>query len=566
MSLSPIDHGILTARRRLVTQSLVNRMALAWAVALGIGLVWVLIEPLLIPSAGPNLKWWVVGSFLAASTIIAMDGTLRTAPSKTATALEIDSRFDLRERMTTALGLDEAHRGTSAGQALLADAVASVMPLKLSEKFPVKPHWTASLPPVFAGLIAMAILFAAPEQIRQAVAGNDSRGKTLEPLPVAKQDPLKKVNPFSKPKLENELERQNKSEKLKDLEAELDKLGEKFDKSLDPNEQNKAREKVTELTKMEDKLKSLSEEKFKKLSQLDQKMQELERLNRDPDFQSGPAKELNDALSKGDLKKAKEEVDELRKKVKKDELKPDDAKKLEKQLEKMKNEIERLSRDKEKEKKLQDMIKKAREQGKDAESLERELEKLKEDNASSEKEMQNLAEKMQKAKDALEKGNMEDLADQLEKIGSQMKDIEGELQDLEDVQQYLQKLKAEKKKACAECEGDGEFDPSGEPKRKDGAKWTNKGNPGIGERAEQKDETSYTEEKMKSPFDPRGKKVYGGGVRGPAFTKKSTVELGKQIQEAVQEAPQAVDAQRLPRDARDSVKEYFENLGGSGKK
>jgi hypothetical protein len=180
--------------------------------------------------------------------------------------------------------------------------------------------------------------------------------------------------------------------------------------------------------------------------------------------------------------------------------------------------------------------------------------------------MQNLAEKMQKAKDALEKGNMEDLADQLEKIGSQMKDIEGELQDLEDVQQYLQKLKAEKKKACAECEGDGEFDPSGEPKRKDGAKWTNKGNPGIGERAEQKDETSYTEEKMKSPFDPRGKKVYGGGVRGPAFTKKSTVELGKQIQEAVQEAPQAVDAQRLPRDARDSVKEYFENLGGSGKK
>jgi hypothetical protein len=146
-----------------------------------------------------------------------------------------------------------------------------------------------------------------------------------------------------------------------------------------------------------------------------------------------------------------------------------------------------------------------------------------------------------------------------------MKEIEGDLQDLEDVQQYLQKLKAEKKKACAQCEG-GECDGEGDPQRKDGAKWTNKGRPGMGERGEEKDDTSSTEEKQKGLFDPRGKKVYGGGVRGPAFTKKSTTELGKMIQEAVQEAPQAVDAQRLPRDARDSVKEYFENLGGNGKK
>ena len=85
----------------------------------------------------------------------------------------------------------------------------------------------------------------------------------------------------------------------------------------------------------------------------------------------------------------------------------------------------------------------------------------------------------------------------------------------------------------------------------------------MGQRDEERDDTSWTEEKQKGLFDPRGKKVYGGGVRGPAFTKKSSVELGKQIQEAVQEAPSAVDAQRLPRDARDSVKEYFENLGGS---
>jgi uncharacterized coiled-coil DUF342 family protein len=565
MAISPIESGIRSARRRLIAQMLVNRLAVCWAVALGLAFVWVLVEPFAAPTATAHGKWWVTVSLFAVGSLAAIGWTIRNAPSRAGAALEIDNRFDLRERVTTALGLDDTLRSTSAGQAVLADAAATVTPLRMKDRFPVRPKWPAAIAPAFAGLIALAILFAAPDQLKQALAGEDTKAKTLDPLTVDKQDASKKVNPFAKAKVQDELDRQNKSEKLKDLESELEKLGDKFNKDREPNDSTKAREKVTELTKMEDKLKQLNDEKFQKLSKLDQKMQELERLNRDPDFNDGPAKELNDALSKGDLKKAKEEVDELKKKAKKDELKPEEKAQLQRQMEKMKDEIERLSRDKEKEKKLQDMIKKAKEQGKDAESLERELDKMKQENSGAEKAMQDLAEKMQKASDALKQGDMEELADQLEKIGSQMKEIEGDLQDLEDVQQYLQKLKAEKKKACAQCEG-GECDGEGDPQRKDGAKWTSKGRPGMGERGEEKDDTSSTEEKQKGLFDPRGKKVYGGGVRGPAFTKKSTTELGKQIQEAVQEAPQAVDAQRLPRDARDSVKEYFENLGGNGKK
>ena len=52
-------------------------------------------------------------------------------------------------------------------------------------------------------------------------------------------------------------------------------------------------------------------------------------------------------------------------------------------------------------------------------------------------------------------------------------------------------------------------------------------------------------------------------MKGPAFTKRTGIEMGKEIQEAVQEAPQTPDVQRLPRDAQSGVKEYYERIGGS---
>ena len=63
-------------------------------------------------------------------------------------------------------------------------------------------------------------------------------------------------------------------------------------------------------------------------------------------------------------------------------------------------------------------------------------------------------------------------------------------------------------------------------------------------------------------FDPKGQKTYGGGTKGPAFKKATTAELGRAIQTAAQEAPKAVDSGRYSRDAKDTVKEYFQNLGG----
>jgi uncharacterized coiled-coil DUF342 family protein len=556
-----VDRSVRSARRRLVAQRLTNGLVLAWVASLAAGLGWFLAEPWLVEFPPAWLRWAVVGGLAGLGTVAAVTWAVLTAPTREQTALEVDTRFDLRERVTTALTLGAADADTPAGRAVLTDATAKVAGLRVADKFPVRPRWQAALVPVFAGALALAVVFYHPDTAGASSGDADAEAKkTAAAANAAAADPKKQpVTPFIKPK-PPELERKDKSEELKQLEEELNKLMEKWQK--EPAETpEKKREKVTELTQMEDKIKKFNQDKFEKLTQLEKQLQQLDKLNRDKEFQEGPAKELNDALSKGDLKKAEEQVDQLKKKAKENKLDKDDLAKLDRQMEKMKQETEKLAREKEKEQKLRDLIDKAKKEGRNAESLERELDKLKQEMKQSGEAMEKMAEQMQKVQDAIKKGDMNELAEELDKLGGEMKKMEGDLEDLEDAQEYLQKLKDEMKKACkacGECEGD----------MKDAGRKDFSGGRGVASGEREIDRTAKTgsqEERIRGLFDPRGKKSFGGTTKGQAYTKRSEVEFGKEVQQAAQEAPQAVETQRLPRDAQESVKEYFEKLGNTKK-
>src|SRR5205814_1330808 len=101
-----------------------------------------------------------------------------------------------------------------------------------------------------------------------------------------------------------------------------------------PETEEKKREKVSELTAMEEKLKKFEAEKAEKLEALENKLSKLDRLNHDKDFADGPAEKMNDAISKGDLKKVEAEVDQLKKKAKDKTLDKQDLEKLDKQFKK----------------------------------------------------------------------------------------------------------------------------------------------------------------------------------------------------------------------------------------
>jgi hypothetical protein len=88
-------------------------------------------------------------------------------------------------------------------------------------------------------------------------------------------------------------------------------------------------------------------------------------------------------------------------------------------------------------------------------------------------------------------------------------------------------------------------------------------NPASGRRPlGEKKPTSSFETRAKGEFD-KGKILFDGYAPGPTFRKKSTVEMAGEVRQASQEAPEAIEQQRIPRAAREMAKGYFRNLGGT---
>lgn len=68
--------------------------------------------------------------------------------------------------------------------------------------------------------------------------------------------------------------------------------------------------------------------------------------------------------------------------------------------------------------------------------------------------------------------------------------------------------------------------------------------------------------RTKTEFEPKGKKIFDGYAPGQNFKKRSSSEMAGEIKQAAQEAPEAIEQQRIPKAARDVAKGYFRNLGG----
>lgn len=559
-----LNRSINRARFRMLSDRMLHAVGIGVSIGLAIGLLWLLLEPWILGETPAGLRWIVLASGTTLGLMTGIVWTVATRPSRDLVALELDQRFGLRERVTTALGLQATERQTPVGQALLADASTQLAKVRVAEKFPIRPRPSLSAVPILAAAIAAVVAFYHPElssraEDRDAATNSKSFATTKVPAD-AKKLPMQ---PFTKQAIPNQLERKKSPELLK-LEEELDRTMEKWKQNDAKNEQQ-AREKVAELTALEDKINKFKETEFQKLKQIEQQLQQLDKLSKEKDFEDGPAKEFNNSLAKGDLKKAQEELDELKKKVKEKKLDPKDLSKLDQQMKEMKKQLQENKDQKAKMDQLKKKIDQAKKDGKDAEALEKELEQMQAEMRQANEQMEKLAEKMERIRQMAQNGEMEKLAEELAQLGDQMKGIEGEIQDLDDADDYLQKLRDELKKACKQCQGGDKTNKGLEPK--DDSEWTPNGQIGAGKRKEDKDgKTNSQEERIRGLFDKSGQKRYAGAIKGPAFTKKSTVELDQQIQQAAQDAPKAMDSQQVPKDAQAGVKEYFEKIGGTEKK
>jgi len=530
---------IRQAYRRLRFQSVLNALVWCWAAAIFLAVGWCLLEPWVLSSAKPLLRWQIAAGLLAAGTLTALVIGWRRTPSLVETALSIDDRFGLRERVTTSLTLAPEQADSAAGRALLEDVNKKIAELDIRAKFPLTLSGWAGLVPAAALLLALVGVFYEPKQSKASLA----KAELTAPPPNVKELD-QKMQDLKRKKPENDKSEKPKSEDLEKLEAELDQIA-----NRPRNTKEEVRERLKDMTALEQQMKDKEKEMSEKNRTLKQQLQKLDKMAAAQGAE-GPAKDLEKSLAQGKFDKAKEEIDRLAKQLQNNKMDEKTKEQLKDQLEKLKDKIEALAEQKEKERQLKEM-------NLDPETLKRELDQLKKDGQKM-KDLANLAKQLGQAQQKLKEGDSQGAADMLAQAGEQLKKMDGTDKDLEDLRDQLTKLQDAKDEA-----GEGlnerrdminENDLEEDRPDSDGAQ-------GAGRRplGKAKPFKSY-DAKTKSEFDAKGKKIFDGYAPGQTFRSKKGAEMIGDIQQASQEAPEAIEQQRIPRAARDISRGYFQNM------
>jgi hypothetical protein len=568
-TVTPLDRQVARVRRRLVGQLLLDRLTWTWSAALLLTIAWLLVQPYLLPEAPGWLRWAVLGGTLGIGAAAALVLAVLQAPSRVAAALSLDESFGLRERVTTALMLDAESAASPAGQALLADVQHRVAPLRVRERFPVRLRRSALLLPAGALVLLLLLFFYRP--LVQPVQADIP--EALAHDPAAKEEVEKQLRQLLK-KPERKKTQTPRSKDLEKMEADLDRL------ARQPHETREdARKVVKEMTQAEDLMNKRERELAQRADALKAQMKQMARLEKKKDKpQEGPAKKLDDAMKKGDLDKAREEMerlgkqlqaeqeaDQLRKKMKDPQLSEEDKKQMKEQLEKLqkkelgqkqkedlqkqlddvKERVDRLTRGKEAEDRLREM---ERQGAMSKEELERELDQLKKNSEKMDeqtrKELEQLAQKLKECQQCMKEGKEGEAGKKMEEAAKMMQKLDpnGEGKELAE---KLQQLQQARQAVCRMLDG--------KPGRASGL------------RPESKEgKTDSKEEWSRSQMDKGRMQVIdtapGDGFKGP----RKPAEINEEVKQGAQEAPEAIDRQRLPRSASDMARGYFEKLRGDG--
>jgi hypothetical protein len=531
-SLTPLYRQLARVSRRLFLQTLVDILAWCWAAALVLSAVWLLVEPLLPGERTDGLRWAVAGGIGLTGTMLAVLLAVLRAPNKLEAALSLDERFGLKERVTTSLSLDLHTAGLPAGQALLADTTERVRGLDVGERFPLRVRWNALLVPL-AGLALAAVVFFYDPTRTQATTNTPDESKQ----PVANKEEIDKKAEELKKAREKKHAEKAKNEKIEMLDDELQKI---LNKPHDTKEE--VRDRLKDLTDLFEKSKKEQDEAKDKAQALKDQLQQLNK-NAGNDTKDGPAKEMQKALEKGDLKKAQEELEKLRHKMedKDHPLTEKEKEQLKEQLQDMKEKLKRAADPEEAKKQLEQL----KRDGKiDQQQLDKAMEQIqKQANQMSpddKQKLEDLADALTKAESAMKEGDGDKASDALKRAGDMLRKMDELNQMQDELQENLDQL-AEAQRMLRDGMG------------------------GLGQGAGRRPEgdphqTGSYNSKIKGSFDKKGAKELTGYAPGTSFKKKSSAEIAGDIKQASQDAPEAIEHQRIPRAASDMAKGYFENF------
>ena len=430
--LSPLHRQIARVSRRLFLQTLAACTLWCWAGSLVVIAGWFLLQPHLFPGLSPQWRMGTAGSVFGIGTLLALGLAVLRAPTRVAAALLFDERFALKERVTTSLTLAPHLSASPAATALLEDVNQRIEKLDVGSRFPVKVSWLTTLCPIIAAGLALAAFTYHPTSTQAKSQATDDEIAKSPPANQAEieqkmHDLIKKKN--EKPQVSKEM-----SEELKQIEMKLEEIA-----NRPRNTQEQLRERIKEMTALEDLLKDREKDMADKNRSLKEKLKQLDNLAAKEASKDGPAKDLQKALAQGKLNQAKEEIEKLAEKMKKNELTAKEKEQLAKQLKDIEENLKRLAQQKDKEEQLKKMIQEAKANKRDAEALERELDQVQKDKKNL-KDMEDLANAIGQCRKAVQGGDNKDAAERMKGAAENLKDMDMADKDLEDIRDSLQRL------------------------------------------------------------------------------------------------------------------------------
>ncbi len=537
--MEEIKRQVTTARRRLILQQFLT--VVPWTLfatlllavcAIGATKIWpVNVDPTI-------WTWsWIGGSF-AAGVLIASVWTYFVRYDTLNAAIEIDRRFGLKERLSSALSLAPEELESESGQALVHDASRRVEVIAVKEHFGVNGGWRTLLPlvPVLAVVLVMLLADAQPSNKANAATAESRRR-----IKTAAEELKRRISK----------RREAAQQKgLKDAEELFKKIEQGANDLANKNEvdRKKAVIQINDLAKQ-------IEKRRNDLGDSDEMKKQFDKLK---NLERGPADKVANALKSGDFKKALDQLKQLKDKLESGDLSDEEKKQLAKQLGQMQQKIqEMVDAQKQAKEKLEQEIQKKIDKGdlEGANKLQRKLDRLEQQDRQMDR-MEKMAQQMGECKKCLESGDAASASQQLSELASELSEMQAEMDELEALGDMMDEI-ASAKDMMQDGDGDmfGEFGGMSDQFSDMVGDGLGQGR-GEGYRPEEETKTGEYNARERGKLRP-GEAVRVGDAYGKNRAGKTQEDIKEQILSSINEKPDPQTEQQLPKSQRKHVNEYF---------
>ena len=542
-AMDRVRRQVDVARRRLWIQRFVGALFWCWFAAFSAAAVAIAAERLL--PLEVDGKFWAVGWLIGAAVAgvvgaIVWGFSLRM--NAVDAALEIDRRFGLQERVSSALALTSDELNTPFGKSLAEDAERTAGKLAIGREFAVHIDRRAWLPLIPVAL-AIGLCFLADPDVSRG------RSSTEQPIAISKQ-----INDAAKP-LEKKLEQRVQQASDKNL-PEMEQLLKKVADDLHDLAKKDGADQHEALSKLNDMAKQL-EQRRDALGDGERLKQELAALKNLP---SGPADKLAHDIKNGKLDQALKELAKLQEQLAQGSLSEQQQKELMKQLKAMKDS---LAKSAEAQKKmladLARQLERAKQAGdqQGAKDLQSQINRLQAEQPQMAM-TGGLETQLQKAAEAMKAGNSQQAQNALNQMQGELAKMQQEMAEAQMLTMTLDDLQG------AKMAMSGQDQKEGGPGSAEDQNSSMASDKGVGH---QPGGDGKLPDPLKDPklYDSRvrqdvakGAVVVTGTIAGPNAKGQALEAIKSEVEAARHDSSDPLTDQRLPRSQRDHVQQYFD--------